>query len=158
MIKTKITVPNKEFLSQKIKANLVNSDMVKELNQEVVTEVKRFMAAGTSPVKGKRRFPAYKDKDKYPGDRKASRPVNLFLSGALYAQLVAARTSATSFFVGISSLASEKIKTYAKANNLGENKIPERRFIPIKGEVFNVSIMRKIKDIVARRIAKILNR
>lgn len=158
MIKAKLTIPDKEKLSRKIRDNLVDSGMIKDLNSEVVSEMKRFMEAGVSPVKGKRRFVPYKNKDKYPADRKPSRPVNLKLTGNLYAQLVAARVSATSFFIGISSLASEKIKTYAKANNLGENKIPERRFVPIKGEQFNVSLMRKIKDIISRRIAKIINK
>lgn len=157
MIKTKITI-QKEKLIAKVKNNLVNKSVIDDLNAEVVTEMRRFMAAGTSPVKGKRRFAAYKDKDKYPGDKKASRPVNLFLSGALYSQLVAAKRSALSFYIGISDLASEKIKTYAKANNLGENGIAERRFVPIKGEQFNVSIMRKIKDIIAKRISEIIKK
>lgn len=157
MIKTKITI-QREKLVAKVKNNLVNRDVVDQLNKEVVTEVKRFMAAGTSPVRNKRRFVGYKDKDKYPGERKAARPVNLFLSGDLYGALTAAKTSMMSFYIGVSSLASNKIKTYAKANNLGENGIPERRFVPIKGEEYNVSIVRKIKDIIARRIAEIIKK
>lgn|SRR5574343_123587 len=156
-IKTKITI-QKEKLIAKVKSQLVDKEMIDDINKEVVSEVKRFMAAGASPVRGKRRFKAYKDKDKYPANRKASRPVNLFLSGDLYNSLIAARRSVLSFYIGISELASEKIKIYAKANNLGENNIPERRFVPIKGEEYNVSIMRKIKDIIARRVAKIINK
>lgn len=156
MIKTKITIPEKARLLAKIKSKLIDKETVDKLNEEAVEEVKRFMAAGTSPVKNKRRFPAYKDKNKYPGKLKASRPVNLFLSGRLYESLIAAKTSAMSFYIGISSLAEEEVKVYAKANNLGENKIPARRFIPIKGEQFNVSIMRKIKDIIARRLAELI--
>lgn len=157
MIKTKLKF-DKEPLIRKIKSQLVDDKTVKELNDDAVKEVKRFMAAGTSPVKGKRRFAPYKDRDKYPADRKPSRPVNLFLKGDLYQSIIAAKTSVVSFYIGVSALASEKIKTYAKANNLGENNIPERRFIPIKGEQFNVSIMRKIKDIIARRIADIIKK
>ena len=157
MIKAKITI-QKDKLIAKVKSQLVNKGVIDDLNKEVVTEIKRFMAAGTSPVKGKRRFVAYKDKDKYPGDKKAARPVNLYLKGDLYSQIVAAKRSMLSFYLGISDLASEKIKTYAKANNLGENNIPERRFVPIKGEEYNISIMRKIKDIIARRIAEIIKK
>lgn len=157
MIKTKLTF-NKEALVRKVKSQLVSNEVIDELDREVVGEIKRFMAAGTSPVRGKRRFPAYKTPEKYPANKKPSRPVNLFLSGDLYNSLKAAKVSVLSFYIGVSSLASEKIKTYAKANNLGENGIPERRFIPIRGEQFNISIMRKIKDIIARRIAEIINK
>lgn len=157
MIKVKISVPTEKMIA-KIKSNLVDKSVIDDLNAAVVPEIKRFMAAGTSPVKGKRRFAPYKDKDKYPGDRKAARPVNLFLSGALYNQIVAAKRTVLSFYLGISDLASDKIKIYAKANNLGENNIPERRFVPIKGEEYNVSIMRKIKNIIAQRIAEIIKK
>ncbi len=156
MIKTKITIPEKARLLAKIKSQLINREVVEELNKEAVEEVKRFMASGVSPVKNKRRFPAYKDKDKYPAKKKPSRPVNLFLSGTLYDSLIAAKSSAMSFYIGISSLAREDVKVYAKANNLGENNIPARRFVPIKGEQFNISIMRKIKDIIARRLAELI--
>lgn len=157
MIRVKLKIKNIRNLERKITKNLVDGPFISELNQKVITEIKRFMLAGISPVKGKRRFEKYKDKDKYPGDRKPSRPVNLKLSGDMQSELVAAKKD-SGFYLGISTLASNKIKTYAKANNLGEGNIPERRFIPVSGEVFNVSIMRQIKDIIARRVSKLLKK
>lgn len=156
MIRVVIKSPSATKISNLIKEKLVNSKFINEINSQVIPEVKRFMAAGLSPVQGKPRFVQYKDKFKYPGKRKPSRPVNLKLSGDLYSVYVAAKKTSHSFFMGISSLASDKIKTYAKANNLGTDELSERRFIPIGGETYKVTIMRMIKNLIARRIAEII--
>ena len=160
MIRVLFKTPNANKMSKKIKESLVDSSTLNELDNKILPEIKRFMSSGVSPVKGKRRFVEYKDKRIYPGKRKASRPVNLKLSGDLYAALVVAKKTATSFYIGVSTLASRKLKIYAKANNLGVAKknIAERRFVPIQGEQFNVSIMRQIRNILAERIAKILKK
>jgi len=68
----------KELSSKKVK---------KEVGQLVVDEMKTFIAAGVSPVRGHKRFENYKDPDSYPGEQKSKRPVNLNLSGDMLAAL-----------------------------------------------------------------------
>jgi hypothetical protein len=47
---------------------------------------------------------------------------------------------------------SEELKGKIIGNNEGTKDIPTRRFIPLAGETFTVSVMRKLKDVYARRI------
>jgi len=62
----------KQLSSKKVK---------EEVGELVVMQMKEFIAAGVSPVRGYGRFEAYKDPDNYPGKLKSKRPVNLTLSG-----------------------------------------------------------------------------
>ena len=78
----------------KAKVNMKNlENLIKELprksalkaNREIQKEFKskflNMISKGISTIEGNGRFPAYKDKNKYPGGKKKPRPVNLYLSG-----------------------------------------------------------------------------
>ena len=164
----------KVVVKSNIKAAVVNKlrktvDSRFEANtqSEVVDgEMKRLIAAGTSPVQsveGGRRFKGYKNPDKYPADKKAKRPVSLFLSGAMLSWLKAVKISGTRISIGIPSYAPEEIKIRAEANNVGtvdskgQVAIAARRFIPLRGETFAVSVMRKLKTLYAKRIKELLS-
>ncbi len=173
-MKLKVAIKVKGFnpktLMSRIETSLKDPAFLRRVNQEVVEDqIKTSIARGLSPVKGQGRFEKYKDKDKYPGKKKGSRPVNLFLSGDMLswykAELVRLGVS-----IGIVKSAPKDIKVRARANNEGvvydgDNEdiehpfaIPPRRFIPLTGEEYNVTIMRKIKNIFADQIQKIFTR
>lgn len=127
--------------------------------------IKPLIKAGVSPVvnvDGKRRFAGYKDPKSYPDKKKAKRPVNLFLTGELLSWYVAWGKGAK-LFLGIPTFAPEEVKVKAVANNegtvnkKGEIAIAARRFIPIRGELFTTSVMRKLKNLYARRIKDLVS-
>jgi len=80
MAKAKI---NLKPLQDKIKD--LNKSVALKANQTIKEEFKKkflnLISKGISPIEGNGRFPAYKDKKKYPGKKKQPRPVNLKLSG-----------------------------------------------------------------------------
>lgn len=150
--RTKVTV---KFDFLKDLKNIVDGATAKQLGETIISESRRFIAVGTSPVLGERRYPAYKNEDRYPGDRKPRRPVNLELTGEMLDSLQY-QTRENGIRYGILS-ASDEVKTRAKANNEGTQHVPARPFIPDKpGQQFNLSIMTKIKDIVSKRLAAII--
>lgn len=157
-IKTRLADYAKRVLSQ----NFMSPDLVQTIQNEVVEkQIKGLIKSGRSPVSGYGRFEAYKDPNKYPGAKgsrlKPVRPVNLTLSGDMLAEYKAARNSYNSVKIGISESADFEIKQRAKANNLGLNGIPQRRFIPQPGESFTISIMRTIKNLFTERLKKLLS-
>ena len=126
-----------------------------EVAAQVIADMKESIAAGVSPVRGERRFVAYKNPEKYPGERKAKRPVNLYLSGDMLAALKFYPTAGASVSIGIKG--AEGVK--AKAHNDGTSTIPRRHFMPTdKGDEFSVTITRRIRDLYARAISDILSR
>jgi hypothetical protein len=72
--KLKLAVENKGDL-RKLKSKSLNA-----IADSLIKEIKDRIAAGISPITGKR-FQSYKNPKKYPGNKKPSRPVNLYLSG-----------------------------------------------------------------------------
>ncbi len=162
----------------KIKSNLraevlnrlkktVDQRFVNDMQAEVVNgEIKRMIAAGVSPVRsveGGRRFKGYKNTEKYPAKKKAKRPVNLFLTGAMLLWYKATKISGVRLSLGIPTSAPKEIKVYAEANNVGttnskgEVAIAARRIVPLAGETFAVSVIRKMKNLYARRIKHLLS-
>jgi len=158
MISFKLKARNLTKLADKIRSKLVDGNFNNQVKQSIIPEIKNTILAGVSPVKGNRRFAAYKDKVKYPGIRKPSRPVNLKLTGAMLNEYTSEIVDSKTVRLGISKNASEEIKTYAEANNVGTEHIKARRFVPLRGESYNVTIMRKIKDLFAKRISTIINK
>jgi hypothetical protein len=166
MFKVKVSSKFRAVLATKLKGT-VDAKFVQDMQTEVVDgEIKRMIAAGVSPVDsydGGRRFPGYKDPKKYPGKKKAKRPVSLYLSGVMLSFYRAVRISGTRISIGIPTSAPENVKVRAVANNVGtvsesgREAIPARRFIPLKGESYRISVMRKIKNLYARRIKAILS-
>lgn len=146
---------------------VVDDQFVARIQNEVVDgEIKRMIAAGTSPVQsveGGRRFAGYKNPDKYPAKKKAKRPVSLYLSGLMMSWYKAVRVSGRTIQMGIPSDAPMEVKDRAQANNegtvneKGEIAIAARRFIPLKGETFAVSVLRKMKNLYSERIKTLLS-
>jgi hypothetical protein len=153
---------------KKLKTEFMNEKMLKDIQAQVVDgEIKRNIAAGVSPVRGFGRFGEYVNPANYPGKGKKrlkpQRPVNLFLTGNMLKWFGTFKSSATSVQVGIDRNAPSDVKVRAKANNLGTERngvgaIPRRRFIPQRGEQWNVSVMRKIKNLFAQRVKELLNK
>jgi hypothetical protein len=153
----------------KFRTSFVDEKLISDVQKQVVDdEIKRAMLRGLSPVRGFGRFGEYLNPAKYPGKgkkrKKASRPVNLFLTGQMQSYLKALKGSATQVLVGITPSAPKIVKVKAEANNLGTvtkagvGAIPRRRFIPQKGEIWNVTIIRKVKDLVAKRAQALFNK
>jgi len=148
--------------------NTVDADFVNNMQRGVIDgEIKRLIAGGVSPtrnVEGVRRFKKYKDEKKYPGTKKAKRPVNLWLSGVLLSWYKAVRVSGVRISLGIPTNAPQDVKDRAIANNegttnsKGEVAIAARRFIPLPGETFAVSVIRRMKSLYARRIKSLLSK
>jgi len=128
--------------------NELNSPaMTRRVGELVVEEVKDSLEVGLSPVRGVRRFQQYTDP--YPGNKKASRPVNLKLTGAMLDALKYFFRGSR-LFVGITG--SEGVK--AQAHNDGQGNMPERHFLPTRaGEEFTVSIMQKVKNLYERMLS-----
>lgn len=137
-----------QTITEKLSASRSQIEAYKKaLGNAVVSDMKDFIARGQSPVSDQGRFVAYKDKDKYPGNKKPSRPVNLFLSGDMLSDLKYQSKEGTSIEVGIITSSAE---TFAKAatHQSGLNGVPQRKFIPDgEGDEFSVKIQRTIKDV-----------
>jgi len=172
-LKIKLSMDNQRLV-KRLTTDVVNSAFVAQVQSEVVDgQIKKAMLSGLSPVRGRGRFNAYKDPAKYPGDDKTrkrlkpNRPVNLYLTGELQKWLVAIKNTAkagTSLFVGIDPNAPKNVKGKALGNNegtfnasTGEFQIVDRRFIPLEGEQWNVTITRTIKDLFAKRLQQLFN-
>ncbi len=126
-----------------------------EIGDMVVSEMKKSLEGGVSPVRGERRLEPYTNPKKYPGDRKPRLPVNLYLSGDMLGAL-RAWISGGKLMVGITD--SEQ-KAKAKAHNDGIAPQPRRHFIPTdKGDEFTVSIQRQIKNLYAKLLGDIIKK
>lgn len=127
-------------------------EFARTVGEQLREEVIDSLSKGVSPVQGERKFEPYKNPKSYPGKKKPSSPVNLFLSGDLYRALEA-RVKGNSLLFGIFD---EKIAKYAQAHQDGNKHLPRRAIVPDEGEVFQVSILRSILDLYKNRMAVIL--
>lgn len=161
------------MFSVKVKSNIkaevinnlrktVDERFVYDVQREVVDgQIKRLIASGTSPVQGydnKKRYDAYKDKDNYPGKKKPNRPVNLSLTGIMLSWYRTIKVSGIRISLGIPSSAPQDVKDRAEGNNVGANGIPARRFVPLKGETYAISVLRKLKSLYAQRIKTLISK
>jgi len=158
----KIKTPNAVDVQAQLN-KFVTPEFAEKVQQEVVNgQIKKLIQAGRSPVEGFGRFDKYKDVKSYPGKRKANRPVNLYLTGEMLGFYQAVRISGRKLLIGISPFASGPAKIKATANNLGTEKegggIVARRFVPVNDESFTISVIRKLKDLYARRLRDILSK
>lgn len=139
----------------------LTSSEAKELGQVAVDEMKRLVARGESPVRGRgfsKNFPAYKRPEKYPGRRKPHTPVNLELDGDMLADLssqpVKDKNGGYSARVGYGD-PGQAVKE--KGHRKGTNDQPKRPTIPktSRGEKFAEEIMlavrNKLREILRRR-------
>lgn len=164
MFKVKVSSKLRAQLRQKFR-QVVDEQFVGDVNQEVVSEINRLIDAGVSPVDGyeSKRFKGYKDPQKYPAKKKAKRPVNLLLSGEMRAWYEAVKISGTTISIGIPTNAPADVKDRAEANNVGttnaqgEIAIAPRRIVPLAGEKFSQSVIRKLKSVYTKRIKALLS-
>lgn len=147
--KVKITAPG----LMKLKDEMSKADFHHNVALFIINEMKRFIRIGTSPVKGERRFDAYKDAKKYPGDLKNRRPVNLELSGRML-QAITYKPIKDGVKIGIwDSIQAQKARTHLQ----GLNGVPKRKFMPVEeNDQFIVSIQRDARYLYLRKIYAIL--
>ncbi len=135
---------------------LVNDKLTQDVGLMMVSESKRLIASGQSPVKGVGRFAPYKNPEKYPGGLKAARPVNLSLTGTMLSYLGYRKVGKT-IEVGILPGAPRKVQTIARVHNTGERAdIPRRQFIPDKGQEFVASISVKMRELIRKRVLELI--
>lgn len=140
---------------EEIKAAATSPRVKRRLAEEFIPEVKKFILRGISPVFGERRYTAYKNPDKYPAGRKPKRPVNLKLSGDMLDALTFRDRAGTGFELGWFGGKQGK-KAY---NHNNGDTVPERRILPDKkGERFNASLTRFVRDFYIRLNSDILKR
>jgi len=125
----------------------------RDLAKLIVREMKDDISKGINPITfGSRRFPRYKNPDRYPGGRKGRRPVNLKLTGkflkSLLARSTAGRRGSAFAEVGFSDGLSQKKE---QGHREGANTQPKRPIIPEGREKFNARIM----DIIVNYIDRI---
>lgn len=116
-----------------------------KMGRDVLGKMKSLIKRGTSPVRGGGfglRFPPYKDTSKYPGTRKAHKPVNLRLTGKFLRNLKL-RPIKNGIEIGYSD---SKQADKEQGHREGQNEQPKRPTIPIakKRENFAPSIVKLI--------------
>lgn len=129
------------------------------LGRKIVAAMKDNISKGISPITG-RRFPAYKNPRKYPGDRKPSRPVNLKLSGKQLKALQSRPVKSEAGFgssVGYLTNAGNAQKKES-GHREGVNQQPKRPTIPIGNESFSQRIQNLIFEIYSKRIDAVLRK
>lgn len=138
-------------------AQVVNQQFVDKIGPLVVSEMKKLIASGRSPVKGFGRFEPYKNPEKYPGDLKPHRPVNLSLTGTMLSYLSFRKSANNRLEIGILPEAPQKVKVIARVHNTGERSdIAKRQFIPEDGEEFVPQIQNMIRDFFKKRVLEVL--
>lgn len=135
---------------------LSRRDVKQGAAEVIITESKKFITSGISPVQGQRRFEGYKNPKKYPAGQKSQRPVNMTLTGSMLAALTYRINAGTAFSIGWFGGGIEAKKA---ANHNAGNTVPQRRLLPTeKNESFNVSITRSLKNYYAKIISDILKK
>lgn len=150
-------------LQLKAAALSIGKEDLRTLGNQVVTEMKKFISRGVSPIRQAGRFPEYKTPERYPRrvqrkyPDKKNRPVNLKLSGKFLDDLKVTSIrlgSNPSFNIGYSSSLS---KQKEQGHREGANGQLKRPTIPNNNEEFVVSIQKIITDEMIRRINKTFN-
>ena len=159
LVKVKIT-PALKRLASKVSALAVPIDRqtARQAGALTIELMKSRIASGNSPIKGKGKFPKYKNPSRYPGSRKPKSPVNLHLTGQMLRWL---RTKPEktrfgwTFVVGyFNDLAAKKEDGHAK----GVNKQPKRPTIPNSRQEFVGPITTAYLKIFRERIRKIIRK
>jgi len=146
MAKVKINKNFKKIFEKALKQS------AKKMGKLLLKESLKSVEKGKSPVKGKR-FPnysqAYRDAisdGRYSRYGKKLRPVNLNLSGKM---LKSGRVRLTN--KGFQIYFTDKKAPWI---NEGTNKMPARRFIPLKSEDYTKRIYQNLEKILAKNIDK----
>lgn len=145
-----------------------DSNTQDRLGGETVDAIKERVTNGLSPVRGVARYPGYAQtrtrkpnsypasvKDRFPA--KKTRPVNLTLSGEFLRRLTfrPERNGVSIGWFNVDARTKALIETHQEGLNPN---VPRRQVLPTgSGEEFVRSINRLIKNIVLRRISRIIN-
>lgn len=128
------------------------------LGKTIIKEMRSNIAKGISPIRGQRRFPAYKNPKKYPGKKKPRRPVNLMLTGKFLKQLTYRTKTGSKPFVRIGFFKSYG-KTLEKGHREGANTQPKRPIIPIdEKEEFTSRIILAGRRVLIKSMEQIIKR
>lgn len=153
----------KKKLAKKIDLSKITKKDLKSTSENVVELIKKLISKGISPIKGKSRFPAYKDPEVYPKKvrkrfpSKRTRPVNLKLSGKFLKNLKAKirQGKNPSITIGFFDSYGETLET---GHREGANTQPERPIIPIENEEFKEQVERELRTeltkIIKQRLRK----
>lgn len=131
---------------------ILNANVLREVGETIVDEMKEQIAVGKSPIHGDGNFPAYKNPKKYPGKRKPARPVNLELKGQMLSSL---RYRINQAKIAVTILyANRKAQLKELGHREGANGQPERPTIPIESEQFNALIKKKAQAVIDKALRK----
>jgi hypothetical protein len=126
----------------------------------IVEEMKNMVEVGLSPILGNGRFPAYKNPNKYPGNRKPQRPVNLFLTGDFLNDLKSRNTKTTTGYVPVILFETKESQDKELGHRTGWNGQPKRPIIPDQrrneqfAKVIEVGIIDRLKQILSNRLSR----
>ncbi len=114
-----------------------------EAGEYIVSEIKRSLAQGKSPVEGLKKFKIL-SKDYADDEKGGNRQPNLNLDGDMIASIDFKKTD-TGIRVGIFD-SNEVDKADGHNNFSGKSKLPQRRFIPDESQTFDDKIMNEVKS------------
>lgn len=132
---------------------------LQDIGNMVIADMKSMISKGTSPIRGRGRFPGYKDSSKYPAKinknypDKRPRPVNLKLSGDFLDELEAQPATAK-VYVGFWDSLSKKKESGHREGVGGQ---PSRPIIPSKNEEFALSITKKVEREFEKKVDEYLD-
>lgn len=135
-----------------------------KLGSTAVAGMKDLISSGISPIRGGSfggKFPQYKNRKKYPGDRKPATPVNLNLTGAfldsLDYEVVQDKNGTYKVIIGFGS--NSKSNDKERGHRDGANGQPKRPIIPQtkKREYLAVKIENQLSKILKARLKQILS-
>lgn len=150
-----------KLIQKDLKAPLTPKDLV-EIGEEVISEIKRSVDIGKSPVSTGGRFPAYKrggDPDGYPNSvkkrypNKRNRPVNLRLSGEFLDKALRYKTNPSKQALSIGFFDS-KNAAKEQGHREGAKGQPKRPIIPQGSEKFSLQVTQRIVDLMLQAINK----
>lgn len=132
----------------------VNLRVSKQTANLILDMMKEMISRGSSPIAGNGRFPAYKNRKKYPGKQKPATPVNLYLTGKFLSQLVAQVSPVRgNIRIGFNS---KYGKTLEQGHREGANGQPSRPIIPEENERLAKPIRAAILELYTNAVRKYL--
>lgn len=134
---------------------LFDNRFKREVASELIEMIKDFLSKGISPVRGNRKFPSYKNPEKYPAGQKPKTPVNLELSSDML-------NAMTYWFIRDSiriGFKDEDQHDKAKTHQYGLNGVPQRPILPVEeGDELAISIMQELRRIYSEKLIDIIKK
>lgn len=120
----------------------IQKTQIARVAQGFLEQKKRRISQGQSPITGKR-FPRYKNPDRYPGGLKPSRPVNLRLTGDFLRDLVFRVITGKNPAIEIFFKTNES-QLKEQGHREGANGQPKRPIIPNQRETYSRGLRRRL--------------